>query len=272
MRSVFRRAASSGLLKNMQVVSETSVPGSYAGYGGPRILSPLSVTPSCSPKRAKVAEPRKASSSTQTTLVGRTLADWVVSESAEHQALLVERQPWWKDFQEALDQGVLQGDIREEEEIKIEFKRGGDLADAAEKLLNKVRVRLPEDLRSTIRGDVVDIGNVVTHLCPWSNTLLFKLEVMGESACSRWHRDNYCARAIVTYNSSGTVYAPDDIVNFWELDYCGCNDKIIKDASQVCSVGVGDVFFMKGKKFPHGAKGLVHKSPEIRRHDDGRVV
>ena len=254
MRSVFRRAASSGLLKNMQVVSETSVPGSYAGYGGPRILSPLSVTPSCSPKRAKVAEPRKASSSTQTTLVGRTLADWVVSESAEHQALLVERQPWWKDFQEALDQGVLQGDIREEEEIKIEFKRGGDLADAAEKLLNKVRVRLPEDLRSTIRGDVVDIGNVVTHLCPWSNTLLFKLEVMGESACSRWHRDNYCARAIVTYNSSGTVYAPDDIVNFWELDYCGCNDKIIKDASQVCSVGVGDVFFMKGLLDLHDPK------------------
>ena len=113
-------------------------------------------------------------------------------------------------------------------------------------LLKMVRMKLPEDLRSSIRRDVIDIGNVVASLCPWSDTLIFKIEVMGENCCSRWHRDNYCARAIVTYNSVGTVYAPDDIVNFWELDYCGCNDKIIKDESQVCSVGVADVFFMKG--------------------------
>ena len=96
-------------------------------------------------------------------------------------------------------------------------------------LLKTVRMKLPDDLRNSIRRDAVDIGTVVARLCPWSNTLI-----------------NYCARAIVTYNSVGTVYAPDDIVNFWELDYCGCNDKIIKDESQVCSVGVADVFFMKG--------------------------
>ena len=113
-------------------------------------------------------------------------------------------------------------------------------------LLKTVRMKLPDDLRNSIRRDAVDIGTVVARLCPWSNTLIFKIEVMGENCCSRWHRDNYCARAIVTYNSVGTVYAPDDIVNFWELDYCGCNDKIIKDESQVCSVGVADVFFMKG--------------------------
>jgi len=252
----------------MQVVTETNALG---GYGGPRILAPLDVVMSDPSKRAKLAEPAKAASST--VLVGTTLSDFLLPESAQHQALLVKREPSWKDFQAILDQSVKQGDIREEDQMKIEFKTGStDLAEVGDALLKTVRMKLPDDLRNSIRRDAVDIGTVVARLCPWSNTLIFKIEVMGENCCSRWHRDNYCARAIVTYNSVGTVYAPDDIVNFWELDYCGCNDKIIKDESQVCSVGVADVFFMKGKKFPCGPKGLVHKSPEIRHHEDGLVV
>lgn len=254
----------------MEVVTETNALG---GYGGPRILAPLDVVTSDPVKRAKLAEPTKTKATSSTVLVGSTLADFLLPESSLHQALLVERKPSWKDFQAILDEAVKQGDIREEDQMKIEVKKGSaDLAEVGDALLKMVRMKLPEDLRSSIRRDVIDIGNVVASLCPWSDTLIFKIEVMGENCCSRWHRDNYCARAIVTYNSVGTVYAPDDIVNFWELDYCGCNDKIIKDESQVCSVGVADVFFMKGKKFPCGPKGLVHKSPEIRHHADGLVV
>ena len=36
-----------------------------------------------------------------------------------------------------------------------------------------------------------------------------KLELMGEYTCPRWHRDNYCGRAIITYNLSGTQYLPE---------------------------------------------------------------
>ena len=95
---------------------------------------------------------------------------------------------------------------------------------------------------------------------------------MGENACPRWHRDEYCARAIVSYNSAGTQYTADDNVDFWELENCGNNACIIKDTSRIQSVNVGDVFFMKGLTFPGGSNGLVHKSPEVKHHYNGLVV
>ena len=40
----------------------------------------------------------------------------------------------------------------------------------------------------------------------------------------------------------------------------------------MCAVEVGDIFFMKGRTWPGGGRGLIHKSPEPRYHPDGRVV
>ena len=275
MRSASRRAASAGFVTAM-AVSQARAPGMNVGpYGGGCILAPLAtVLPPCSAKKAQV--PEKVGVESSPVLVASRFSDWLQPEGAQHKALLLERKPSWKDFQGAMDRGVSRGDIAEEEEIKVQLCKSGegprDLGQAAEMLLRKVRMVLPEDLQQAIRQDVIEIGEVVGRLCPWSDTFDFKIEVIGENSCSRWHRDNYCARAIVTYNSVATVYTPDDNVNFWELENCGVNDHIIKDPTRVVSVPVGDVFFMKGNKFPCGPKGLVHKSPEIQRHYNGLVV
>ena len=254
-------------------VPQARAPGMNAGpYPGGRILAPLAAPPSAG-KRAKVSE--KLGLESSTVLVAARLSDWLQPEGAQHKGLLVQRKPVWTDFQHIIDQGVSRGDIEEMEEIKVQMSKSGgprDLGQVAEMLLNKVRMTLPEDLQQAIRQDVIEIGEVVAHLCPWSEKLEFKIEVIGESCCSRWHRDNYCARAIVTYNSSATVYSPDDNIDFWELENCGNNKCIIKDPARVVSTDVGDVFFMKGNKFPCGPKGLVHKSPEIQRHYNGMVV
>ena len=70
----------------------------------------------------------------------------------------------------------------------------------------------------------------------------------------------------------GTQFTSDENVDFWEMKNCGNNDCIIRDQTQTCAVNVGDILFMKGATFPAGAKGLVHKSPTVRYHEDGRVV
>ena len=85
--------------------------------------------------------------------------------------------------------------------------------------------------------------------------------------------DKFVGRAIVSYTGTeGTEFAGDSNVNLWELENGGSNDRIIRNVDEVESVGVGDILFIKGSEFPHGEAGLVHKSPEKRYHEDGRVV
>merc|ERR1712217_749202 len=131
---------------------------------------------------------------------------------------------------------------------------------------------LPKQAVQQIQADIEEIGMVVAKMIPTAEKLIVKLEIMGENCCSRWHRDNYSARAIISYNGCGTEYALHENVNFWELENCGNNECILHDKSQVFSVEAADVLFMKGLRFPRGVSGLVHKSPEKRYHADGAVM
>ena len=68
------------------------------------------------------------------------------------------------------------------------------------------------------------------------------------------------------------MYAGDANVNHWELTNGGSNERIIHDVDAVEAVATGDILFIKGSKYPHGVKGLVHKSPEKRYKEDGNIL
>ena len=94
-----------------------------------------------------------------------------------------------------------------------------------------------------------------------------------DKGCIRWHTDYYVGRAIVSYTGlEGTEYTSDSNVNFWEQANRGTNDKIIFDAEEIKSVDVGDMLFIKGKKYPPGEKPLVHRSPDAQYDAHGRVL
>jgi len=131
---------------------------------------------------------------------------------------------------------------------------------------------LPNDLSELIAEDAGAIGEQLAQLLPGVNILQVKVEVFGHDVCSRWHRDSYIGRAIVSYNCSGTVYIEDQHADIWELENCGNNDCVVRDKSKVHYVDVGDVLLMKGKAYPSDVKGLIHKSPEVRFHTDGGVM
>jgi hypothetical protein len=133
------------------------------------------------------------------------------------------------------------------------------------------KAMLPEGVSEQIQEDICAIGCIVGQICSKGKRIQVRLEIMGDGVCSRWHRDYYVGRAIVTYNSHATQYTADSNVDFWELENCGNNKCIIRDTSEIRNVGVGDILFMKGSQFPNST-GLVHKSPEIRYHEDGRVI
>jgi len=131
---------------------------------------------------------------------------------------------------------------------------------------------MPGCLIEQIREDAQEVGATVAKMLPTAQRLTMKLEVMGEANCSKWHRDNYVARAIITYNGRGTEMLRHDNVNFWELEHCGNNAHIVRDNSQVFSAGTGDILFMKGLTFPGDVSGLVHKSPDKCYHADGKIM
>ena len=207
-------------------------------------------------------------------LLQAEVRDWLGPESTQHQGLLMERRPWWGDCQDAVDRLAASGDLGDEDEVVVRVSRGpaglGNLRFVADKILGKLT--LPQDVKDAFHADICQLGAVVEKMCPWSDCVVVKLELIGEKACSRWHRDYYCGRAIVSYNAAGTLYTPDENVNFWELENKGGNERIIRRKSEICAAGVGDVLFIKGVKYPDPVKGLVHRSPEVQYHCNGHVV
>lgn len=201
-----------------------------------------------------------------------SLNDWLRPEAAPFQGLHLKRCITWPNYQVEIDRCQRDFGVEAQIERTVFSKQVGwtDIPRAADEILRGVT--LPEDLLSTIRADMCELGITVASLCPWSKSIIVKLELMGEHSCPRWHRDNYCGRGIVTYNLAGTEYATDDIVDFWELENCGNNDHIIRDVSKVRQVNVGDMLFIKGNQFPGGSGGLVHKSPPVQYSDIGVVL
>lgn len=131
---------------------------------------------------------------------------------------------------------------------------------------------LPKNLGSQIRQDFEHIGTVLPSLVPTAEKMILKLDIMGEHVCTRWHRDNYVGRAVVSYNSCGTMYVHNDHVDLHELEHGGLNPAIVPDESYAFSAGVGDILFIKGALLPDTPNGLIHKAPVVRYHADGSIV
>lgn len=210
--------------------------------------------------------------------VSDSVDEWMQSPSLQHQGLLVMRpelcNQWdvQADVDEVFDSGRFgrTGNGFSKDVTNAELQElSQSLQDAAIELL--AEAALPDKVSQQIHSDICSIGLVVGQMCTSASKLQIKVQILGDSVCSRWHQDNYVGRAIITYNSHATEYAADSNVDFWELEHCGNNQHIIRDTSKVQRVEVGDILFIKGKLFP-GSNGLVHKSPEKRYHKDGRVI
>ena len=218
--------------------------------------------------------------------ISDTPEGWLQPTSLQHGGLLAKRpfQGRFDEFDSHIDEAAERFEMFAREgaalsaTVVLHDGRGGVDEDFSTKLQDPVeallaRAALPEALNQQIRSDACTMGKAVSSLCLSARKLSIKLEIFGDNSCSRWHQDQYVGRGIVSYTGAiGTEYTNDANVDFWELYNCGKNACVIRDPRQVCSVDVGDFFFIRGSMYPRGAKGLIHKSPEVRYHPDGRVV
>lgn len=201
------------------------------------------------------------------------LSDWAQNQGLRHQGLLVKR-PFhgkWDSLQSEIDSA-----------INTRFStRFGPEPSLHKRVLNDGRsslttqlpacvdemlatASLPAPLSKQIRADALSIGKTLAFICPSARALDVKLEVFGEVTCSRWHRDHYVGRAIVSYTGiTGTEYTSEENVDLDKLRRFNQrfaeemasssddpvdigNEGIIKEPDKVKSVEVGDILLMKG--------------------------
>jgi hypothetical protein len=130
---------------------------------------------------------------------------------------------------------------------------------------------IPQDLADLIYQDAQALASILRKMMPRGDRMIMKLELFGANVCSRWHKDKFACRSLVSYNCSGTDYTDDSNVDFLEMEHGGSNEDIIRDKAQIYHANVGDILMIKGLTFPGKAKGLVHKSPEKKYHDNGEL-
>lgn len=244
-----------------------------AGYDGARTVPALPSNHSGS-----VCEEAASASTEGPALICTDLHDWLLPAGHAYQALLVKRPQNSSEFQQHIDKFAA-SDVESEAFVDIDFPDGISKSGLAFELPEKARRLaalavehgLPNNLGNRIQEDFQQIALVVAELAPFAKRMSLELDIVGERACVRWHRDKYVGRAVVTYNSCGTEFVADDNVNFEHLDCGGCDD-LIRDEAQIFSADVGDILFMKGTLFPATANGLVHRSPPKRWHANGQVM
>jgi hypothetical protein len=207
--------------------------------------------------------------------VADSLDAWNQPESSQYNGFLLTRPELctqW-DIQADIDECANAGRFGDRLAKEVTYEDPQELLQSLQSASDEIAAKasLPKGISQQIQDDICAIGSIVGQICPNQKRLQVRLEIMGEGICSRWHRDRYVGRAIVTYNSHATQYTADKNVDFWELENCGNNKCIIRDTGEIQNVGVGDVLFIKGSQFPNST-GLVHKSPEIKYHEDGRII
>jgi len=209
------------------------------------------------------------------------LEDWLRPECDSYRGMRVWRAPTWYEIQHHVDEmgnrqafgpnEALQEEVHiRQNEDSQRFK--STLSQKACRLAAKLwKAGLPRDMCALIQKDFTEVAATVAKVVPSARSLILKLDLVGANTCSKWHQDNYTARAVITYNLNGTEYVDHQYVDFEEMRTCDKELHIIRDTSKICTADVGDILFMKGKSFPGQRSGLVHKSPKTIRHTSGLV-
>lgn len=204
-----------------------------------------------------------------------SLDQWISGEAGDYQGLRIARSIDPHRWQYVADELLrTRQSIKDDNLYKQTIRLDGpeaSLQDEFQKAALGISHGLPDELAKLVSEDAQALAGVMYKMLPKAQGILIKLQLFGDNVCLRWHEDQYVCRSIVSYNCSATQYTAHSNVNFDELYYCGNNECIIRDKSQICSAYVGDIVMMKGTKFPGKAKGLVHKSPEVCYHDNGEV-
>ena len=89
--------------------------------------------------------------------------------------------------------------------------------------------------------------------------------------CRKFHADINKLRMLCTYVGPGTLWLPEEAVNYQAYEDRSDNDEIVIDDGLIQQVATGDVTILKGARYPQG-EAILHRSPTIEATDEKRLL
>jgi hypothetical protein len=98
------------------------------------------------------------------------------------------------------------------------------------------------------------------------------LRIVEDDACAKFHTDRYKFRLFSTYLGPGTEWLPEMATNRSALGKD--NSRIVRDEFFIQRMEAFEVGILKGQYVSEkqGIKGIVHRSPEISKTKEKRVI
>jgi hypothetical protein len=164
----------------------------------------------------------------------------------------------------------LQSELAELSEREIEFSHSGRPSEIVTALKSYFGTRCLQ-LHSLV-ADIIFLLTLFDKIAS-SGSYRISLVTVSTDMCRRFHCDMNQLRLLCTYVGEGTLWVPDEAVNRAALQALEDDSKIVSDKNMIQQASNGEVLILKGALYGgKGTKAIVHKSPEIERKKEQRLV
>lgn len=150
----------------------------------------------------------------------------------------------------------------------IEFRANGsekDILCTFKKYLNKHQLEYPALLS--------DIHQLIALFQEVTQAFTFRLlfATISTNMCSRFHTDINNLRLLCTYLGPGTLWLPNQAIDYTAVKSRGSNEEMVTDQQLIQQLTPGDVCILKGALYPD-ANPVLHKSPPIEKNGEKRLL
>ncbi len=142
----------------------------------------------------------------------------------------------------------------------------------AEEILSLLKDYFDNDL-SECTSLFADISQLVRLFEKTTQASSFRLllTTVSTNMCRKFHTDVNDLRLLCTYLGPGTLWLPDEAVDYKALQKGGDNQEIVRDEQQIQQVRTGDAVLLKGALYPE-ANPILHRSPSIEKNGEKRLL
>jgi len=121
-------------------------------------------------------------------------------------------------------------------------------------------------------SDVLMLLELFQEILPSATMQVYMARVESDM-CRRYHADYNILRLLCTYEGPGTLWLPDQAVDYKQLGPKGDPQRVVLDPAMVQQTSPGDVILLKGALYPaEETKAAIHRSPSIEESGQARLL
>jgi len=150
----------------------------------------------------------------------------------------------------------------------FEFRSSGDINTVSNAIINAIEfIDFP-----LIKQDIKNLFCLFSEVAKATSYRLL-LATVNSNMCRRFHTDINDLRMLCTYKGPGTLWLPEDNINWDALDCSDDDDYMVIDDHRIQQAKTGSAIILKGAISPkEGTKAILHRSPTIEESGEKRLL